>query len=672
MDSLRTGVVLAGDSDRILDDLPAEWKQATVRTATNQDLPQAIAQATAEHLLVAPDSRCRNEDLHRISLAAATAGKQIGFLATWGGERTVAAQLEKLTTYAHVPVPGTMAFSQFGFSGVTPGGSEDFLIRADDDPSLLPELGKGHRVVGMATHGNGLDARLTGMVLCPLADQRVVDQAGRAAPCGNGGPCIRGKRQDGVLVEPPTIGPHGITAETLVWQTCFGMPAAGWVYEPEHALAQGFLRGRGVRNLLTTYRVVETDDSLLLYALALIESNHCLGDVVLSLNRAAVRHSEAAPWLLLGDPAWRLDPSRDADPPVAADPSPVQLKVPAASISLIPHRRHLDEPDSVVDAPDGITEPGTLLIDTVPGADHAVVLNTGSTERRLTVRRPDERPISSPGAVVRSVWSSTDGLAGSLRLLALGLQDPAIAPTVPDGLVAEVVGELQYHAVALAALSRGEPLLNGVRTDVVELAAAESARWSALHRSLLDFLNTYCETFGSGIGYLYHREAVTAGQGELPGRCHYCGSRLSYSDIELVLAHHNRRRVECDGCGPVRDTSAAVRDLYLEGPDDCRQGETVRYRLRGSLQAPMTGFSQLAARVTFDHLPWDMGPGSEIAELLLRPGCETFPELEFEVPIPPDAPGGVYFLSAPITFQGEMWTLKRPVTVIRSRPDHDS
>ncbi|GAA1931105.1 hypothetical protein [Streptantibioticus ferralitis] len=617
--------------------------------------------------------------LHEFLVAATSMDRRIGFIATTGGRRAVRRRLDRLAgVTGREFLSGATATSQFGFSGTEPGAGEWLRIRAFDDPRSADEATRGYRLLGLATHSNGLDAPLGTGVLCPLADDRrrptshsvpVLD--GRHPTCVAGGPCARAHRNGSVLVDPPLVHPRRLAAEVLVWQTCFGGPGDGWMFDVEYALIHQLLARDNVHNVLTPFRSVEADDSLLLYALALNRAGHRLGDVCLELNRATLRNGAGAPWMLYGDPDWR-------SPDDAGHEGPVDLRNtgrgggPPARITLAPgDLRVLALPDGTacyLTAAPGAGRPveqERLLLRGIRGSERGVLLYTGAESVEVTLRADDRAQAPAAVRMVESVWSRLAGLRSSLRMVELAREDGATDPGRAEALEAELSWELRYHAAALAASSKGAPLLNGTVSHLTGLAVDEAQRWTGLHRALLDFTTRYCRDRGPVLSFLYEREAVLLAQWDEEGRCPYCGSPQDSSEVFLPGSGHRRRRTTCSGCGPVADTSDGIRLLSLRGPATCRAGESTTYRLDGVFEQSPTGeVRQLAARLVFAHVPWNMGSGGPEAEICLLPGQHSMPSFELTVAVDRETPVGVYYLSAAVVCDGDLWTVNRPITVV--------
>jgi hypothetical protein len=423
-------------------------------------MTSALSSVAQSRVLFAPCSGASAADLNQLVAAATASARSVGFIHTWGRPDAVTAQLRRWAGSDPDPRQGTLAASQFRFSGLRPGGDTRFHIQDHAHSDLLAEVSRGYRTLGLVTHSNGLDADLGAAVMCTLAHdrQRIID--GPFLPCAGGGPCLRARPADGVLDERPLFSPRLIAAETLIWQTCFGVPGGTWTFDSHQALINDVLATDRVRNVLTTYRVADADDAYLLYALALLDAGHTLGEVCLILNTTRARRGRGTPWILVGDPLWRDESGHPATAVSAGTENGATVAFESAGIRLV----HL--PDSTglrlsADMPASDQDRGDLLLRRVPGTSDAVVVHTGPAARNVTLFAHDQKAPLVPAEVVAAIWEYRGNFSASRRLAELAERQPKGDTVVPVGLVERLTAEVEYQAIAVTALSRDAPILDG-------------------------------------------------------------------------------------------------------------------------------------------------------------------------------------------------------------------
>lgn len=632
-----------------------------------EDLAQVLSvvrEGPAELLLVL-DSATSVRDLTALTEASAESGACLGFLPTWGDPEVVDAQSRRMAATGPAVERGytgsTLAISQFGFSGTETCRTGDLVLMPHDDPDVLAELTKGHELVGLANHANGIDAQLGPGIMCSMAPRRDADMGEEFAPCGNGGPCMRASVGTPVLVDA-----GGFAADVLVWQTCFGAPPTGSVFGTRGMVSQDILRSERVGHLLTTYKVSVTDDVSLLYALALLRAGTPLGEVCLLLNRAARGRGEGTPWLLLGDPAKRVSATAGGSSvDLRSSSQVVELAAGELRLATVSRGASGASPTLTAKRAGRVTYASdSLLTRAVPGTGQAVILYTGAVPVAVEVTPHEDIRTVEPANRLLSLWSTVPPLSFAQRFVELAHRYPRFgAAPGAEGLGDALAAQIEYHTKVLAAVSREQPVLGGSREALDDAANTETVRWASLNRALLAFLSTYCTRLGGVLSFAYEQESVSAGHRQLDTDCPYCGSPVESNEVSLPRHGVTRRRTICYRCSYIGDTSADVRDLRLEGPASARQGDTVRFRLRGSVADTARDWRFAATRVVFEHVPWDMGPGSDVAEEILPPGRTTLPGAELTLPVPAAAPPGTYQLNAAVAFHGQLWVARRPFTV---------
>ncbi|MEV0443328.1 hypothetical protein AB0I84_35985 [Streptomyces spectabilis] len=629
----------------------------------------SVVEAGPTDLLLALDSATSVRDLTLLTEASALSGARLGFLPTWGDPEVVDAQSRRMMTTGSTREAGftnsTLAISQFGFSGVKqPCGTTNLILLPHDDRRVLEELARGHELVGLANHANGIDAQLGPGIMCTMAPRRAADMGEEFAPCGNGGPCMRASTEMPVLVDP-----RGFAADIMVWQTCFGAPPAGSVFGARSAVSQDVLRSERVRHLLTTYKVSGADDVSLAYALALLRAGRSLGEVGLLLNRAARGRGEGTPWILLGDPAKRVSGTvQDACVDLRSASQVVELGAGELRLATV-SRGALGSP-TVTARYVGSAVPATdsLLVRVVPGTEHAVVMHTGDSPVEVELTAHEDIRTVEPANRLLSLWNTIPQLSFARRFVELASRYPRLGRVSgAETLQSDLAAQVEYHTRVLAAFSREQPVLGGSREALDAAADAETARWVSLNRTLLAFLASYCTRLGGVLSFAYEQESVAGAHEQLDMVCPYCGMRVESNEVSLAPHGVIRRRTMCYRCSYISDTSADMKDLRLEGPASARQGDTVRFRLRGCVAETARDWRFFATRVVFEHVPWDMGPGSDVIEEIVPPGSLMLPGTELAVPVPVTAPPGTYQLNAAVAFQGQLWVARRPFTVTHRR-----
>jgi hypothetical protein len=428
---------------------------ATGRTARLTDdlagLLDLVERVDAGSLLVVPSSRLGVAGAMALARAAAARRRPLGFVATWLGRERVDRQLEKLRRPPRSGCDADLVFAQLGFAPLAAGpglGDGRLALLAGTDGGLAERFSAPHRLLAVAAYGSAADAEIGRAYVCARHD--AADDA-LPWPCHMGGLCLERRRAG---AEPPQVvrmGARSVAADCLIWGVCGAVAFPGSIVAPGDSLVAGFLASERCGPVIAPCKVTELDHALLLFAAGLVRAGASLGEVALELNRASLAGSSAdAPWLLLGDPAARLEPVEPAPAPIPD--GGLELTARPGQVRLL--RSGPD--DAVVTweaAGDAAALSRRLLVRQFPGTGHAVVhLATGDpVALTLRARRPGELPAELAQAL--SIRAAAGPYAALRRLLGAAARLPGRRRPggAAPGLVAEHVGAPRRRRPAACA-----------------------------------------------------------------------------------------------------------------------------------------------------------------------------------------------------------------------------
>ena len=536
------------------------------------------------------------------------------------------------------------------------------------NPVLLEYLSKQYSVLALATHGNGIDAPIGDALLCTLQDeenQHIYDPD--FLPCANGGPCGRFSSRVG---QRPLHSASVLSADVLVWQVCFGVLAKHGPFLPGYSLGQTVLRSPGVRAFITTFRTVESNDSLALYAAALLASGRTLGETCLRLNQATQAMSGITPWILFGHPDSIAEPPGTDDeraPRPALQRAGEEIVLAAGSLTIL--AGELENPEIVIarESQPGNAPASDLLLRTVPGVGEIIAFHPGSQlfsgfiDSYESTTRPELVDLllhlyhrGSDTRFARNFVTRVDlDLKGHTR------------QSFDSSLSIDLQEFEDYCAKASAGFSRGIPLFNVSESQLVDSALSEIGRWEQINQRLCGYLSWYCLTLNKNLGSHYFDESVSNGMTKSAMPCWYCGESVETYQLGVPRLGRSRRQDWCLRCAQMSDLAQEGHDLRIDGQPICVVGTTETYVVRGKLTdiAPMPFY--IAACLALKREPWSVGEPGPMKHLWIdKPG--EF-EIKLDLDIPPSLPAGSHTICASIAAHGDLWLASRPVNVTRTK-----
>jgi hypothetical protein len=617
----------------------------------------AVIESRPGTCLISGGSDLTTADLETLTRRASSTSQPIGFISGWGGPEAAMSCATKLAEYPWSAPPEALLWSAYGYGGLQGVRTSSVEVLSYDDPELLERLRTPRRFMGLRSHSSGVDAPLGSNVLCSIEGLEIAGDSSHFLPCGSGGPCLR--CPEGPIAMPQRLSPNVIAADIVLWSVCWGVLAAGAVFDPARSLAQSFMNSRWVGALLSTYKGAMNSESLAPFALSLINQGASLGQVCLALNRIRCEHlSPDQAWILLGDPAVRLEP---------VAPAPTRLTIgQGRAVMLQPGVTRLtlsSDAGSIITArrADGLPLKSTeLYVRQIPGVASAVVLY-GAEEAvacDFTARAVHRPPAAYQ--ILRSTWDSVPQLAFTLRFLKL-LSTDSQQVEIPDADA--VRSDLAERLDRCLSMPRSQlaSLLSGPEDTLRAFAASEAESWRGMTKRLHSILVDYCSLIGGIPSQLYSRGSDLVGKTRCNFRCRYCGMPIECLDYEVLLTGLRRRALWCYRCTAVSDTSAEVEQAWLHGPESGPAGTEWSYALELSLPRARA-WRHYQASLTITHVPWRLHTQSATVAWSVN-AEERFSPPELSIRFPESTPPGIYFLIAAIVAHGDLWICRRPVAV---------
>ncbi len=196
----------------------------------------------------------------------------------------------------------------------------EILGRRASRAQLRRALGSGSELLTIFTVGDGIDAGLGSLILCPM-ERKPVRSKGTAPPCVVSGTCHRLQLP---MAEALALGrfvpPEAIAARVLVLHACWGIQPAGSLYDPTWGYGHRLADHDRLGAILTTWQIAigsPADTDTLATDLA---RGMSLGRALARFNHSASSRRNGRLLCLLGDPDMRV--STRAPPPVIQRSSP--------------------------------------------------------------------------------------------------------------------------------------------------------------------------------------------------------------------------------------------------------------------------------------------------------------------------------------------------------------
>ena len=608
--------------------------------------------------LMSPGSNFSTARLQAFVEASHDCGLALGLIAGWADE---AAGMRHVASLIRADWTGsTDALFLGGFSPLsgTTGGVE---VMRSGDRRIADRLVAGVCILGLVSHGNGIDAPVGAEVMCSMAGDvdlsRRVSTASASLPCRHGGPCIRGSQTSRGYVDPPRFDPARIRADVMIWCTCWGIMGSDAVFDPSASVARQLVIGGGVGALLSSYHGAPPDAFSVLLAAQLLRTGATTGEALLAVNAPSV-HDPRPRWVLLGDPATRVAVPDRAVAAVADGPTGFTMEVQPGLFS-VPIGAEVTT--VTAEHPDTALAARSFALRPMKGAGRAVGVLLGDHPLSIDFRTWSATRPAPAVDTLRCIWSA----AANLRFAASFFDwaeraGYAITSSDDPDLDSALRSQAERGGCAMAVPDL-EGVLSGSHRHLMAEAQDEVRRWVGLNRRVHAALATCTRSFGGRLDRVY---------GDLSPRrllpesteCRYCGTQLDAELLSPPPSGEPRLVLQCPRCRVVSDSPQPLGGVWLEGDETVRAGSVATLTL--CFDSPPPRFGCLHGSLTFGgELPW-----SAVAEAQttwrLGSGRAAVEPVPLKIRIRKDAPAGRYFVIAPVVVDGALAAARRPIVVL--------
>lgn len=645
------------------DGLPAAKLYATGRGAETREIDSveeicAYLRTAANAVMFSLGETATVLDLSRIVAAAHAAEVQCGFLDGTRGAAGAEEHGEALLAWESSARPGVVTWldSRYSALGALCGSYPGLRMLAVAEENIEALASAGQRVLGLATHGNGIDAQLADSVLCGLLDRTAGHELRSYYPCGYDGPCKRiVKHGDGTFTLPQRFSAGTLPGEVVIWGTCNGVLSADSPFDAHGGMVRALLRPSRPRQVITTYKPWQIEEASFLAACRLADAGVPLGEVVAVLNRAYLAREDTRddpPWLLLGDPTATL-PSGNA----AVEESPA-----AIGRSRFGVARNANGAEDPLVRVTGAAESPRLWAAPVPGSPYVVWVHDGDDSAGLEATAAPAAEDHDYRTLGR-VWSSGKRLAFTDEFF----RDIAAMAGENDGyypetVVREVAQTLQRMRSLEGVVLSGSTF-SGWSDDLTALADGERSAWTALHLKLQQVFTRYVTEWGRTVHISQgNLSGAVPGPGAGTTYCVYCGSRAAVDRLRMLSGASGRSVIRCDRCMVVSDADVQAAGIWLEGPELVVPGRPAEYRIRLH-EWPAAGVETMTGTLVLPRVP---DRGDEPAATALAQGCDGSHELRITWTPAPDLDPGVYDVYGLAVIDGAVALAKRQLVVGRA------
>jgi len=142
--------------------------------------------SSASSCVISAGPNLTSAAMQSVARSAADCDLEVGYLYGWAGEAVALRHAERTATHRHRFPGGTLLWSAFGGLPAFTSAQPHIEVLTDDD--AVPEaLRRGHRLVCLESHGNGVDAPLgASYQLCTRRAIRVLPLSGGSLPPARG------------------------------------------------------------------------------------------------------------------------------------------------------------------------------------------------------------------------------------------------------------------------------------------------------------------------------------------------------------------------------------------------------------------------------------------------------------------------------------------------------
>jgi hypothetical protein len=612
--------------------------------------------------LLSPGGRFPTARLQECVEASARCGLALGFIAGWTDDAAGKEHVATLLNYDRVGSGGGLFLGGLSPLSGKSGGVE---VLRTKDPQIASRLAEGAAILGLVTHGNGIDAPVGDEVMCSMVGD--VDIPSSAAvglpslPCRHGGPCIRASHTLQGFVDPPRFDPARIRADVLIWCTCWGIMGSDAVFDPYASLARQLLTGGGVGALLTSFRGAPPEGFAVLLAAHLLMRGATLGEALIALNSQAGDDFQPR-WVLLGDPAARVAaPGPAPAEPVTADRTTFTMDVEPGLFSVPIN----DEVTTITaGSADGALSPRSFAVRPIRGANCAIGILLSQDPLSIDFRvwsRTDPAPAVM---TLRSIWSSAANLRFAADFFRLAERagyttraaDPGLATALEDQ------ADRGYSAMAVSDV---DGVLSGSHSLLRAEARNEARRWMGLNARIHEILVLCTRYFGGRLDRIYGGHALR--QPSLVSQeCRYCGTRLHSELLSPPTPGGLRLVMQCARCRVVTDSPQYLGGAWLDGDETVYAGSVARFTL--SFDSGCVDAGCVHSRLTFGgEVPWSV-IGEAKTTSIIGYGRDAIASIPLEIQIRESAPEGRYFIIAPTVIDGALAVARRPIVILPPNP----
>lgn len=627
-------------------DVAASLAAALDREPLLVDDPRAVADVLAgpvRSAVVAGGDTLTTSDLRAMAASAARAGIGLGFVHGWAGQRVAAAHAGAIAA-PRVPAPeSVLVWSAFAGLPAFRGSTPPTTVLTADAPDLTAELVAGHRLVCLESHGNGVDAPLSGgRLLCARRAALGLPATGRGSlPCLHGGPCIRvedGDRDaDGPAGRALQFDPTELRADVLVWSTCWGLLAADAAFDPATAIARHLAEAGRIAATLTTITSVRASPARLLSVTALLLDGRTVGEVAGVLNRA---EPAATPWVVLGDPLRTAFPG-----PAPADAELFRIPLPDGV------------PAVTLTARDGPTP--AVFLTGWPESGEAVGLRRRPVALTARPVAPDDDHL----AALRALWRPRPGLAFASAFMRWARTTSYLTSTPESDDLERDVELALARQQQLTAHPHPHTVLSGTPAKLPRLLERERASWRALLARIADYFHGFVGESAGVFTHMYARYGTSAPV-PWPDRCPYCGGWAAADEYRLPTAGTRRCAVHCVVCANIADLGDGQTATTVTGPGVVTAGTAAGYTVEVGPGGP-PGDPVAFARLAVQRVPHAVAVTTERVELSAVDGDRL--AAPASLLLGRETPPGRYFLLVTAVVDGEVSLGRRPVTVAAGR-----
>ncbi|MEU8926713.1 hypothetical protein AB0D10_38295 [Kitasatospora sp. NPDC048545] len=591
-------------------------------------------------------------ELSGILSAAHEAAKPCGFIDSWRGLPAALRHAAGIIAWQPTRTPGITFWNSDGTTTGRAGAYANIDILAHDEKRPESALGSARRTMSMITHGNGADAPFGDGLLCGrlLFEPRMT--LTNYLPCGQDGPCVRGRQVGSETLMPHRSSTRDIGGDIVIWGTCYGALTSDSIFDPRGGLLAGLLdRPGAIPQVITAVRATEVNELEVLAACARVEAGETLGSVVAGLNKAYLASAPKGtlpPWILFGDPTAK----------VAENPS----------VQVVGSGTEISEGLSLYRGSPRSAEASLLLLKA--GTDEVPVdlwvrplaeQTEGLVLRRdagpaVPINEADHEPQTL--SIFRREVSAIQQLIFSDMFFQLAQIHPASAGFRYQSALSERAQNTIEHLTSLQLSPHPFLPLSGAQEDLQARLAAERDNWRRLNDGLFESLSYVLKHIG---GVIHHHYAFVplAPQESSVRPCPFCHSPADLAVYHLPRRLSSRAVLRCGRCTVVSDADEQYGTVLLDGPEEIKPGEPAQFTLRPS-RTPVGGIQYARAALFAQPTPWqllDQGTDEALEDI--------DSEVKFDLTWTPsvDTRPGRYFLLAPMVVDGSVMVARRSVVI---------